>query len=271
MPDANTLCHYTMAEAAFSHIIPSEQLRLSPYSKMSDPLENRELPISARERGEGADFKEKVARIIDAITGQRDATRLLSLTVDATEGYTDRHIPFQYAWARARLWQQYADNHAGVCLVFDREDATAKIYARLGDQGIAFKGAVEYFPRGFSDTPSASLQTNEFDLENLYQQVARFLVHHERDLFFSKALDWQSEHEYRFTLIPQRRAGEALAEYSYVDYGTSLREVILGERFPEWQIPAARAVCDPPGIPVSQLKWRLGRPWRVPTRPALTE
>jgi Protein of unknown function (DUF2971) len=266
MPDANTLCHYTTAEAAFVHIIPSAKLRLSRYTKMSDPLENRELPIGAYERGEGADFNEKVARVIDMITLQRDATRLLSLTIDATEGYAERDIPFQYAWARARLWQQYADNHAGVCLVFDREEATAKIYARLAHQGLAGQGEVDYFPRGFSDTPAASIRTDDFDLENLERQVAVFVVDHEHALFFSKALDWKSEHEYRFTLMPNV-TGKELPEYSYVHYGTSLREVILGERFPQWQIPAARAVCDPRGIPVTQLHWSHGRPWPVPTRP----
>jgi hypothetical protein len=127
---------------------------------------------------------------------------------------------------------------------------------------------VEYFPRGFSDTPAATIRTNEFELENLAEQVAFYVVAHERDLFFAKALDWQSEHEYRFTLMPNAPAEGALAEYSCVDYGESLREVILGEHFPAWQIPAARAMCDRRGIEVSQINWRMGRPWPMPTRPA---
>ena len=40
------LCHYTRAEAALEHIIPSGNLRMSPYARMRDPLENHELTFS---------------------------------------------------------------------------------------------------------------------------------------------------------------------------------------------------------------------------------
>lgn len=94
MPDANTLCHYTTAEAAFAHIIPSERLRLSPYSKMSDPLENRELAFGGGVWRDDEDAEEKYAPVVEMITRQRDLTRLLSFTVDATEGYDPGDVPF---------------------------------------------------------------------------------------------------------------------------------------------------------------------------------
>jgi hypothetical protein len=43
MDPVNTLCHYTSAEVALDHIIPGSSLRMSPYARMRDPLENREL------------------------------------------------------------------------------------------------------------------------------------------------------------------------------------------------------------------------------------
>jgi len=33
--------HYTTREAAFAHILPERQLRLSPYSKVNDPMESK--------------------------------------------------------------------------------------------------------------------------------------------------------------------------------------------------------------------------------------
>lgn len=267
MPDANTLCHYTTAEAAFAHIIPSERLRLSPYSKMSDPLENRELAFGGGVWRDDEDAEEKYARVVEMITRQRDLTRLLSFTVDATEGYDPGDVPFQYAWTRARLWQQYAENHAGVCLVFDFEKVTPRLYDRLSRLGAAGQGRVVYTSRGFRDTPASTLLLDEFELATLASDVAQFVVDHTRELFFVKALDWASEHEFRFTLMPNVDPDAVLPEYSFVDYGSSLREVVLGEHFPQWQIPAARAMCDRRGIQVSQIQWRMGRPWPMPTRP----
>jgi hypothetical protein len=44
----------------------------------------------------------------------RGEMRILSLTMDA-EHYDAGAILYAFGWARARLWEQYASNHAGVC------------------------------------------------------------------------------------------------------------------------------------------------------------
>jgi len=255
-----TLCHYTTAEAAFEHIVPSGELRLSPYSRMRDPLENHDLAFG------GAGFRtdiidETYSRVMDMIRRTRNEVRLLSFTVDATEGYSERDTPFQRAWARARLWEQYAEKHAGVCLVFDREKASGSLWAAMHRLGTPMRREVRYTPCGFRDTPAATLNLDSFDLDNLAADVARFTVDHEQDLFFAKTLDWQSEHEFRFTLVPNEEPGLGRTGYVFVDYGASLIEVILGEKFPAWQIPAARDICGRNGVKLSQLLWENGRPW----------
>jgi hypothetical protein len=146
---AGTLCHYTTAEVAFQHIIPWGQLRMSPYARMRDPLENRELPFSSgewdydasaellpddveRALADAAAEDAMFAEITEGIRRLRDATRLLSFTIDAAEGYTDRDLPFMRAWARARIWEQYASNHGGVCIAFDHERALSTGVAARG-------------------------------------------------------------------------------------------------------------------------------------------
>ena len=37
------LAHYTSAAVAFEHILPSGQLRMSPYRHMRDPAENKDI------------------------------------------------------------------------------------------------------------------------------------------------------------------------------------------------------------------------------------
>jgi hypothetical protein len=278
---AGTLCHYTTAEVAFQHIIPSGQLRMSPYARMRDPLENRELPFSSGEwdydastepvpddvekaLAEAAVADAMFAEITKGITRLCDKTRLLSFTIDATEGYTERDLPFMRAWARARMWEQYASNHGGVCFAFDYERALRNIASHLHTLGMPNQGAVTYTPRGFRDTQASALQLDQFHADRLPDDIARFVVDHEHDLFFVKTLDWQSEHEFRVTLIPNVQGDDG---YVHVPFGDaeSVRAVILGERFPEWQIPAAKWVCEQVGVTLLALHWIHGLPWPLPT------
>src|SRR3954447_17841096 len=101
------------------------------------------------------------------------------------------------AWARARMWEQYASDHSGVCIAFDRERTTNELLARLSEHGSTGSGEVQYSPRGFSDTEAFALDLDDFredEEDDLSDHVARFVVDHEQELFFSKTLDWQSEH-----------------------------------------------------------------------------
>jgi hypothetical protein len=90
------LCHYTRAEAALEHIIPSGNLRMSPYARMRDPLENHELTFSGSlpldGRPEELLLEELTAPMDDVrsgFAGSENRMLLLSFTVDATMGYGD--------------------------------------------------------------------------------------------------------------------------------------------------------------------------------------
>jgi hypothetical protein len=263
---ADTLCHYTTADAAFGHIVPSGELRMSPYARMRDPLENRELPFGGGASGDETEAHVKLMdRIVAAIRNVRDATRLLSFTVDAREGSTDSDLPFMRAWARARMWEQYASNHAGICIAFDRERALGHINANLHEMGVVSSGEVVYSARGFRGTSASTLMLDQFSEDRIAADVASFVVGHDHDLFFTKTLDSQSEHEFRVTLMTNVEGEEA--EFVHVLFGdaVSVRAVILGEQFPEWQFPAAKWACEQVGVPLLTLRWEVGLPWPMPT------
>jgi hypothetical protein len=147
-----------------------------------------------------------------------------------------------------------------VCIAFDRERTTNELLARLSERGSTGSGAVEYSPRGFSDTDAYVVDLDDFLEEDDFDDaVVRFVVDHEQELFFRKTLDWQSEHEFRITLTADLGSD---AEYVLVPYGgaESIRAVIFGERFPTWQIPAAKWICEQRGVPLLQLQWLNGEP-----------
>jgi hypothetical protein len=89
------------------------------------------------------------------------------------------------------------------------------------------------------------------------------LAKHAGSFFFLKLADWESEHEYRFVELTP---GD---EYTYANFGDTLAAVILGEKFPAWQIYSAIEMCRPLGAKLWQMAWQMNRPF--PWRPRLPD
>jgi len=269
MDPVDTLCHYTSAEGALDHIIPEGKLRMSPYARMRDPLENRELTFAGSLPLDGKPEElvlEELTDLMDDVTVRirriRNRMLLLSFTVDATVGYSEDDEPFMRAWARARMWEQYASNHTGVCIAFDREKALGHVRAQLHALGSPTLGDVVYTPRGFRGTEAAALRLARFREDE--SSLAAWVVEHESDLFFTKTLDWETEHEYRVTLFSVDTSDD---EYVYVPFGgaESVRAVILGEHFPQSQVPKAESICQQAGVELLIAIWASGAPRLVPS------
>jgi hypothetical protein len=257
--------HYTGSDAAFGHILPEASLRFSRYLDMRDPLENKEWWFSAG--GRGAETHDQERRqtagwfaFNRAANEIRRRSFLLSLTIDTPIAETEEEEPFCLGWARARMWEQYAENNAGVCLVFDRERLTRAIIASRGDRELAalYHQDVTYEATG--------ILKPMLDIETLGEEVTparvnSFIEEHYEPLFFQKVLDWQSEHEYRFCTI----AGDG--DEVLANIGEALHAVIVGERFPKWQRAAVIEACVVAHAQPLRLDWTRGEPSLRPLKP----
>jgi hypothetical protein len=155
------------------------------------------------------------------------------------------------------MWEQYAENHAGACLVFDRRllDESVRSCTAFAN-GIAEKII-------YSDSPlpehgaarslyAASLiDAGDGDLE---QGLMKHWRSHAKELFFRKLEDWMTEHEYRYVIL------DGGTNETYVHYGGSLRAVIVGEGFQDWQLPGAAEVCSDVGADLRQIRWGAAPP-----------
>jgi len=278
--------HYTSADVAFSHILPSAKIRMSPYPQMRDPTESKDWRFTTDNAQMGP-----VAKAVEgSLNGIRARATLLSLAVDA-EGYQqDAVAPFGRGYARARMWEQYADNHAGVCLCFARQDFELQMRAELG-KTVGPCGPVRYTSGGPAVSPARRLLLGDFAervaaakhdvaqqredlgrppteqeaeaLSNevidmlasaITERVTNHVLAHLDDLLLLKTDDWRSEHEYRFVSV-QVEPG-----FRFVPYGDTLRAVIVGERFPAWQVAGAELACMDSGAELRRLDWRGGFP-----------
>lgn len=127
--------HYTTREAAFEHILPDRTLLLSPAHRMRDALESNPAFLSS-EYGMTDDpcaDRERQAVALEAgvnLQRLRQCSKVLSMTIDADDYHGDAEV-FGCGYARARIWEQYAENHQGVCLMFRRDAFQARAIAQL--------------------------------------------------------------------------------------------------------------------------------------------
>jgi hypothetical protein len=256
-PNAH-LCHYTRADTAFAHIIPKAQLLLNPYSKMRDPFENKTLqpPLAM---GQSEKDHEYMERVRDRIGRCRDDKMLLSLT-QGRDGSGD--TIFRCAWARPRMWEQYADNHAGVCLVFDRPELLDALRRSFEPLGPYWHDNVSYTVAGFSGSEAAHFDASDFPADSLDAAVDRHVQTLREPFFFLKNQDWSAEFEYRFVLTnPARAHSDTPRPATLVSVGHSLRYVIVGERFPDWQLRSACHVAATNKVELRGMTWVNGSPW----------
>jgi hypothetical protein len=241
--------HYTTSDAAFGHILPTGRLRLSSLAKLRDPVENKDW---VQQLWTGLSWPDEEVMRFDCLAKRPlTETKIVSFTLDAiTTGDSPEHAR---GYARPRMWEQYADNHAGVCLVFERTRLTDLLMLHLAKYRQAISDEVLY-----SNTPrqgheharslNAATLTQEGD-GDIEVGVRRHVSIHAGELFFRKLEDWASEHEYRFLVLDDNK------RVVYAPYGDALRAVIIGERFPAWQLAAAARACTTAQVDLRRILW----------------
>lgn len=123
----------------------------------------------------------------------RQTAKLLSLGLDA-HGYEPPFESFGSGLARPRMWEQYGEEHRGVCLVFDRERLHSVVTEQLRDAGTRFYcGGVRYTKAGIAGEREALwLEVESFRRYGLEDALARHMDRFHEGHFLTKLADWAS-------------------------------------------------------------------------------
>lgn len=234
------LYHYTSAEVLIKHIAPSMQLRMSPVSLVNDPRELKAWLPSLGFRGgalpmgmEFGDFLLAFNRVM------KDHTKVLCFTRDATN-MTPDSPPDLYGWgyAHSRMWDRYAEQHKGVCLVFDIDTLGDEIALSIGPRGSLLSMGVSYFNYPPNEGGAFHMDTSTINSLGLTDALISHRDQFHGELYFYKAKDWEAENEWRWLLFSN---GED--QWEYVSVRRSLAGVIFG--------------CDALKEDVRDVKWTL--------------
>ena len=268
--DDQTLYHYTNA-STLAKILENRTIRLGPYSQTNDPRETKEwVPLFTMPPGPGRPAERYLANSVeDSLAAQlatdrylRRGARLACFTLDrkradnATEGTL-----FHRGWARARMWEQYSEEHAGACLVFGRGELVRLVdgHRPHGDGDLFSCGRVSYVDQALT-IPLPWMDVVEQGIDAVLDdfQIRRGAASH---LYFTKNTDWRSEEEFRIVYVEWNVSDDETDQPLLIPYESSLLAIVLGEHFPTSELEALRSRKVIPGdVDVLRCEWHSGAP-----------
>lgn len=253
------LFHYTSLEAA-CNILSSNKLRLGNLSNMNDPLEFCR-PKGFGFNGVNLDIGKAVRELETSLQERENKVRLICFCRDffcQNEEWNNTqnqnfssNLTFK-GWARCRMWAQYANNHKGVCLVFNKSEFDYEFKKLANNHTKILELHKITYTNNLSELESA--MTDEVNVKNHNKDFLHFYLDDERiEYLFQKCEDFRDENEYRFALIDDTL--DSPQKDYYFDFGTSLKAVILGEHFN----PVLKFSL-PNNIELFKIYWNCGMP-----------
>lgn len=251
------LYHYTKAETAIDYILSSGTLKFSSYRNTNDPKESKDwffIPGT----NENRDLSKYTPEYLTDIMNPRLklATNLLCFSID--QSLTGNHLEDtpKRGFCKPRMWAQYADNHKGICLVFNSETLSKEIHKNF-NRLTYISDHIQYKDRLIADIQTEQAFIVNIDcLENwgadeyAYGHGQKFA----KRLFFEKALDWSNEDEYRWVVFDCEN--ELLLEYK-----NALRGIVFGANCSDDTISKIVNLTKNQALQYQQLKWRNCTPW----------
>jgi hypothetical protein len=266
--------HYTSTDTA-ALILTSGCLRMGPLGKTNDPRETNNwwpsltIDVGSADDPDSDNWRALCAEIDRALRGR---TKLACFTNDrAWDSNRLGEPPYHRGWARARMWDQYASRHSGVCLMLDRSRWLTAVSSVVGDlaaeHGIEpqiLHGDVGYHDRAIGRTEALHFRRSELNELGVSAAADARLGTHGDEFFFSKNTDWESEVEFRTVLLGIDE------DHCDIPIADCLEAVIVGEKYPDPELKVLKYRLSMIGIddlPIATCDWWGGSPQLVPDAP----
>lgn len=255
------LYHYTSAVTAADYILNNKQLKLGRYINTNDPKETKTWQFSIG-TNEDSDLSEySLQELSKKFThGLKHKTNLVCFSQDGS--LTGDHTKDIYArgFGKARMWAQYANNHRGVCLIFEKSTIQKAAVNQFGNHRFSlYGGPVIYKDRFITEVnnPTNGFVINADYLEKFGfdEYVKAHVATHHKALFFEKATDWNSENEFRVVVFGERE------EELFLNIDNALSGVLFGTDCTEEDITRIVAKCDIKKTQFEQIVWKNSTPW----------
>jgi len=222
------LYHYTTTKIAIESILPTGKLKYTSVSSSNDPLEALDLvhvvsAIDDIKMEKAFEFGRELNRRL------KKGYKVCSFCIDSK---LDDNYPFNKGYGKSRMWNQYGEDHMGVCLVFSKSRLIDLIQKEI-DSNTTIGGfefyydKIKYKKNLFDFREMTLLDSNQPAYENarLFNSKLKKYI---KIYLFRKLKDYEGEQEYRVALY--NKLFEEKKEI-FIDFGDALKGIILGSKF----------------------------------------
>lgn len=244
------LYHFTSKETALEKILESGKLRLNKFGMTNDPRESKYWLFNYKFSYDdfGKTFKDRNDFLNDQL---KNHINVICFSIDDPNSDLDHNN--RNGYMHSRTWAQYASNHNGICLLFDKNKLVNSVIEKYSSLYIVWNDSVKYNNRTELDKPDyLTIQTNTITKQSLSEHI----IKSKNELFFEKRKEWADENEYRIIIYTP----ELIEDHLYFDISDSIIGIIVGVDFHNVYESCIKNYCLKYKISADRIQWREGNP-----------
>jgi len=263
------LCHYTKKDIALEKILYDREIKLGLIGLTNDPKESQ---IDMYSMTQPNNYQFSLSELNETnklfLSIAKEEWKVLCLTKNLPKRKNlDKDFgnvvnQFMPGYNRPRMWAQYAENHTGVCLIFDGYRLHKNINETLKNRCKIFHGSVSYVKYAAS-IQYRSLEFPDITKNEIRERIGDYFKERIRDYYFenyksyflSKYPDWKNESEYRWLVHSEKKSPE------FVSIDGALKAVLVGRQFPKVYEPALINICKQLRVSAGRMNWAVGVPY----------
>lgn len=251
------ISHYTSSKTALEHILYSNKIKIGNLSNTDDPIENLKHTMKFIKEIQSETVPLELKKMEDKLIKIIASTKLCCFSKNEEHDPSIHVISLNKGYNKVRMWSQYAENHKGVCFIFNKEkiiDNVIKHLSELRTKYLLFFGEVEYTNDAIKQR--SIFRLFESDLEHI-NPIDNFFLNNEKSFFRTKLLDYRDEQEFRIILLPfDNNSNDEI----YIEIDNCINGIICGTSFHDIYLPIIQKYSNKYEIPVYKMKWTDGFP-----------
>jgi len=223
-------------------MIVQSGFRLGLLARMNDPRESKDWIMSTA-GPLGAPMPDWKA-LDKAVADYKGRVNIGCFSTDSVYGSSENFA--RRGYGHPRMWAQYADNHTGACIAFDHRKLDSAIRERyfVANDSWIYCDKVNYVDTHIFEPMNLVVKANEG--QDISAAVKDHFISSGRAVFFTKHIDWQDEHEYRWVYYESdcSRADQNNDNQQFADIRNAVVGIVLGADYSAAHLPVAQKFAD---------------------------
>ena len=249
-----TLYHYTSIYTAIEYIFPFNELRLSPLTSSTDPMEQTIPDLSIGSYGYHEDH-ERLQKNIDGHGLSKKVNRYYKSLhqlclcrnekIDFHGQYTGVFEPIDhFGFAKPRMWHQYGDGYKGICIAISRKKLEEQLTQEFKIIDIEYLKNHLFKPN--IDTSGINLNIAEQRGEEKYlkikceSELKKITKHHDYKYENECKIIVASENDYDFIDIKTCIQGIFVTNKLDYIYKSQLKDIAADYKIPVMEVSIKR-------------------------------